>query len=381
MELPDIRNVQDIYGKRVLVRAGLNVPIKDGAVRNDFRIRKALDTLFWLREQGAKTILISHIGRDSKNTLAPVESALKAHIPVRFVSDIIGAQAQTAVSELKNGEILLLENLRKHLEEQKNDQEFAKKLAGLGEIYVNDAFSVAHRKHASIVGVPQYLPHYAGILFVTEVAELSRAAKPEAPAFLIIGGAKFETKKPLIRKYLSVYDKIFVCGAVANDFFKAKGYEVGKSLVSENIEDIEELLDNGKILLPVDIVVQTVEGVVVKSPGEVEKDDVIVDAGPKTMEFVREEIEKSKFVLWNGPLGNYELGHKENTELLARMIAQRGVPAVVGGGDTIAAISGLSLENKFTFISTGGGAMLEFLIEGTLPAIEVLTVPVDSYIC
>ena len=219
MNLKSIQDVKDIKGKRVLLRATLNVPIRDGKIINDFRLRNSLKTINFLREAGAKTILIGHIGRDETMSLLPVYEYLKVHIPISFEGEILGEKTNIKIEQMNNGDVVLLENLRKHDGEIINNNEFARELASLADIYVNDAFSVSHREHTSIVGLPKYLESYAGLLFQKETEELSDALNPISPSLCILGGAKFATKEPLIEKLINIYDKVFISGALVHDFF------------------------------------------------------------------------------------------------------------------------------------------------------------------
>lgn len=329
-----IRNISEagsLSGKRVLVRVDWNVPIENGVVVDDFRIRRSLPTIEFLQNAGAKVIMATH--------LEPEEASLE---PLqRFVPN--GAE--------------LLPNLRSNPGEKANDVSFAKELASLADIFVNEAFSASHREHASIVGVPKLLPSFAGIEFVKEVESLSKAFEPEHPFVLILGGAKFETKLPLLKRFLDSADTALVGGALANDFWKSAGIDVGDSLVSNVDLGLKNLLGSGKIILPADT---TLEG------------DRIVDAGSKTIEAWKEKIDSAKFILWNGPLGEYEKGYKKYTLELAKAVATSGAKTIVGGADTLAAIMELDIFDRFGFVSTGGGAMLDFLSTGTLPGIKAL---------
>lgn len=350
--LKDIKELKDV---RVLVRMDLNVPVKNGAVLDDFRIRKILPTIKYLQDKQAKIILMSHIGDgEAKESLFPVAEHFK-----KIGIDCVYVQDYKKVLH-NNDKIILLENLRVYDGEMQNDKSFAKELASLGDVYVNEAFAVSHRHHASISAITEFIPSYAGLLFEEEVMHLSSSFKPEHPFLFIIGGAKFETKMPLIEKFLNVADRVFVGGALANNFYKEKGREVGKSLVFPKNFNLARYFDNPRLMLPVD---------------EIWKDDAILDVGPKTMILLQDEIRKAKHILWNGPLGLYESGFKEPTLSLAKMISeatQCGAKSILGGGDTLAVIAELGMEDRFTFISTGGGAMLEFLAMGTLPGIEAL---------
>ena len=367
--LHDIEYLQDV---RVLVRVDFNVPIKNGMVADDYRIRMALPTIEFLRSKGAKVVLMSHIEvKDGeKATLEPVARQLVTlGVPVTFCKNFVNAFDD--VNDLTSGGCILLENLRLFPGEKTNDPKFAKELASLGDIYVNEAFSASHREHASIVGVPSIIPGYAGLQLEREVLQLSKAFNPSHPFLFILGGAKFETKIPLLEKFVKEADTIFVGGALANDFYKAKGYEVGKSLVSEKNVDISKYLNDTKIVVPSDVVDEDHKTF---SAGQLSSDQKIMDAGPESINALREKVDSASFVLWNGPLGLYEAGYKDATLAVAKMISARGrnITSIVGGGDTLAAIATLGVQDEFTFVSTAGGAMLDFLAQGTLPGIEAL---------
>ncbi len=365
-----IQDIESVAGKRVLVRISTNVPIHNGEVSNDFRLRSVLPTITQLQDRGARVILLGHLGRDGE-TLKPVYEYLKQKLNLTFIEDTSGEKTQRAVSTMSDGDVILLENLRKDSREVANDDTFAKELASLGDIYVNEDFAVSHREHASIVGVPKYLPSYAGLHFQKEVAELSKAREPLPGSLFIIGGAKFETKLPLIEKFSDVYETVIITGALANNFFDARGYETGTSLVAKNI-DISHLLSKEHIHTPVDVVVSKGKMSETKKPEEVKEDEKIVDAGQATVASITDELKKASSVVWNGPLGEYESGFSEGTKALAEAIANSNCYSIIGGGDTVAAIAELGIEDKISFISTAGGAMLTFLEEGTLPGIEVI---------
>jgi phosphoglycerate kinase len=370
----------DLAGKYVLVRAGLDVPLDEhGDVADLFRVRRAAETLIYLRERGAKIIVLSHIGRDPSTTNESVARALKVHVPVFYVPDILGSQAQHARTVMKPGDVLLLENLRTDPRETENDPGFAKELAALGDIYVDDAFSVAHRAHASIVGIPAHLPSYAGILMREEVERLDQARAPISPSVAILGGAKFETKEPLIKLLLERYDRVFVAGALANDIFKARGLAVGISLISAGVP-APDILQHPKLLVPVDVTVERPDKQAhVKKIGEVAADERIVDMGPDSLALIVPFITEAKVILWNGPTGMFEHGYGTWTRRIAEVIAQSESSATIGGGDTIAAIEEAHVQmSEHTFLSTGGGAMLEYLLKGTLPGIEALDTPHNS---
>lgn len=371
MRVLNIQDAPSLRGITVLLRASLNVPVSGGTVLNPFRLVRALETVTFLQKKGARVVLLSHIDGPVGSSLRPVYEYLRKTTELGFVDDVAGERARAAVRALKDGEVLMLENVRRNTGEEQNDEHFARTLAALGDIYVNDDFATSHRKHASIVRLPQLLPSYAGLQFIAEVEGLSHALEPKSPCLAILGGAKFVTKEPLIRYLLIKYDKLFIGGALANDFFKAKGYEVGRSLISES-PHIKDLLENSKVMLPVDVTVQGVDGKESKSVQEVLPNEVIYDAGPLTIDTLAPLIAKARTILWNGPLGNFEKGFSDVTEALARLIADSEAVSIVGGGDTIASIQRLKLEKEFTFTSTAGGAMLDFLAHGTLPGIEAL---------
>ncbi len=356
----------DISGQPVLVRLDLNVPVKDGVVVDDFRIKQAMPTIEFLRQKQAKILIISHIEGGS-DTLKPVFEYLQKSLPVTFCLDCVES-GNACVEQCQPGEIILCENIRLYDGEKRNDKDFAKKLASLAKYYVNDAFSVSHRSHASVVGVPQFIPGFIGLQFQKEIENLSKAFNPPHPFLFILGGAKFDTKLPLVKKFLHVADTIYVCGALANDFYKAKGYEVGQSTISNGV-DVSDLLNETKIVLPADAVAEDKSVVGVE---QLAKDQKIMDAGPVSLAELSDLIKNAKAILWNGPLGNYEKGFTQPTIDVAKMIAESGALSLVGGGDTLAAISTLGFESKFTFISTGGGAMLDFLANETLPGLQAL---------
>ncbi len=369
---------EELRGKKVLVRAGFDLSLnEEGEVNDLFRVKRGLATLRFLKEAGAKTIILSHIGREPSSTNAPVEKVLKHFLPVTYVPDLFGHLAQSAAEAMREGDVLLLENLRQHYDlEKANDEQFTQSLASLGEIYVNDAFSNSHREHSSMVGIPKLLPHYAGVQLCAEIAQLSAAMNPPTPSFAIIGGAKFETKIPVITLFLQKYDHTFVTGALANDVFKAQGLSVGRSRVSEELPS-PAVIGHPRFIAPIDVTAQRSDGhAFVKKPKEVAGDERIVDMGPDTLALIAPHLERAQFIIWNGPTGIYEDGFVSYTHAIAEIIQRRvaaGAQIVIGGGDTIAAFEGSGIsEDSLGFLSTGGGAMLEYLVKGTLPAIEAL---------
>ena len=323
MILPSIKNI-NVKGKKVLLRVDFNVPVKNGKVEDDFRIKQTLPTIKLLKQKGAKIILISHTTKKG-GTLRPMAKYLK----IKFIPDL-------KLSNIKNGEVVLLENIRNFNGEESNNPKFARQLAELGDIYINDAFSESHRKYASIVSISRYLPSYVGLLFEKEVKSLEAAFKPPHPFLLILGGIKFETKLGVLNKFLTIADKIFIGGALA---VRALQMPVAK---------------NPKIIFPTG-------------------DPAALDANAETLKILKEKIKKAKFILWNGPLGDYEKGFETGTIQIAKAIANSAAKSVIGGGDTIAVIRKAKIPlNHFSFVSTAGGALLEFLAKGTLPGIEAL---------
>ncbi|OHA60178.1 MAG: phosphoglycerate kinase [Candidatus Vogelbacteria bacterium RIFOXYD1_FULL_46_19] len=355
-----------LKGKYVLVRTDFNVPVDQGRVTNNFRLKQALPTLEYLRRAGARVLVISHT---TGPTLKPMALELETFIKAGF-SQLIFDDGR--FQAMPDGSVMVLENLRGQVEEEKNSESLAKRLASLADVYVNDAFSASHRRHASIVSLPKHLPSYAGLNFGREYTELSKIFKAPKPFTIILGGAKFSTKLPLVESLLPKADHIFVGGALAHTFFRKLGYEIGKSLVEEDMRGLTELLKNKKIILPTDVVVKTAEGSEVKQLESIRRQDIIVDVGPATLKQLSKLVRESKFILWNGPLGNFEKGFAGGTEKLARIVARADAYSVVGGGDTVAAIENLKLAEKFNHLSTAGGAMMEFLATGTLPGIEAL---------
>jgi phosphoglycerate kinase len=299
---------------------------------------------------------------------------LKKFIKVSFSEKVLGEDVSAKVSSLKDGEVLLLQNVRTEKGEQAKDLNFAKSLAKLADLYVNDAFAVSHREDSSIVLLPKLLSSYAGLQLENEIKELSSVfKKPKHPFLFILGGAKFSTKMPLIKKYIKIADYIFVGGALANDFLKSKGYEVGRSLVDNEDYGIEKLLKNKKILLPKDVLIRDLNGnLFIKKVGEISKEDTIIDVGVETEKDVISLVSKSKMILWNGPLGKYEDSGDKATRKILKAITLSKARSIIGGGDTAVLVSEMKIEKKISFVSTGGGATLDFLAKGTLPGIKAL---------
>ena len=383
----------DVRSKRVLVRVDYNVPLDaNGNVSDDKRITASLPTINYLLEQGARIILCSHLGRPKGEvkkefSLAPVAKRLKELLPnvnIYFASDCIGEEAQQKVAALKDGEILLLENLRFHKEEEKNDPEFAKKLASLAEIYVSDAFGTVHRAHASTAGVAAYLPAVAGFLIGKELSIMGGALEnPERPFVAILGGAKVADKIGVITNLLNKCDTLLIGGGMAYTFFKAMGYEIGDSLLdAESIDLAKQLMETAKekgvkLLLPVDTVVAKAFAAdaehMTVAANAIPAGWQGLDIGEKTRELFAAEIKNAKTVIWNGPMGVFEFPEfAKGTEAVAKACAECGGTTIIGGGDSASAVKKLGYADKMTHISTGGGASLEFLEGKVLPGVAAL---------
>ncbi|HBT48258.1 MAG TPA: phosphoglycerate kinase [Peptococcaceae bacterium] len=382
----------DVAGKRVLVRVDFNVPLDGGRVTDDTRIRAALPTIRYLTDKGAKTILVSHLGRPKGKVndalrMDPVARRLEELLgrPVKKVDDCIGPEVERAVAALEPGEVLLLENIRFYPEEEKNDPEFARKMAALADVYVNDAFGAAHRAHASTEGVARYLPAAAGFLMEKEIAIMGKAlADPERPFVAVIGGAKVSDKIGVIRNLLGMVDTLIIGGGMANTFLKARGCKMGKSLVEEDkVSLAAELLTeaekrNVKVLLPKDLVAaeEVAPGAahrVVSVLEGVPDGWAAVDIGPETRRAFAEALQGARTVVWNGPMGVFEMEpFAAGTEAVARAVAGVQGTTIVGGGDSVAAVEKMGLADKITHISTGGGASLEFLEGRELPGVAAL---------
>ena len=393
MDKITVRDV-DVAGKRVLVRVDFNVPLEDGKVFDDARIRAALPTIALLVRKGARVILASHLGRPKGKVadslrLRPVAERLSQLLgqEVRVTGDALGTGTQDAVRRLKKGDVLLLENLRFHKEEEANDPDFAKQLASYADVYVNDAFGTAHRAHASTEGIARFLPAYAGLLMEREITMLSRLLEdPARPFAAIIGGAKVSDKITVLENLLERLDTLVLGGGMANTFLVAEGHTVGKSLLEgDMVEDARGLLQMAaqrgvRIVLPVDVVVakEVTRGAEHKVvPVErVPNSWSIVDVGPRSVGLFEEALDEARTILWNGPLGVFEIPtFGDGTRAMARYLAARaeaGATVVLGGGDSAAAVDQLGLAGRMTHVSTGGGATLEFLEGKDLPGIAIL---------
>jgi len=368
-----LREIKDLKNKHVILRLDLNMPLENGNVINDFRLRKSLMTLKYLIEKGAKIVIVSHIGRENTDSLKPISRYLQNTIPHTFIENIYSQKLLEKYEEMKSGDVLLFENLRKYDGEKENDAEFTEYLSKFGEIFINDAFSVSHREHASIVGLPAMMSSCMGFQFEKEIQELSKAFEPEHPFVLIIGGAKFNTKIPLVQKFIKKADALFVAGALSNDIYQYKGYETGTSLVSGLDHSIlEPLMKSGKIIVPSDVLILGDRREEIKDPSKLHKNDRIVDAGDKTVKDIEKIIKDAKLIIWNGPFGLYEKGFDKVTIKVAKLISKSNAATIVGGGDTVAVVESQKLIEKYTFVSTAGGAMLDFLEKGTIVGIEAM---------
>ena len=393
MDKKTIRDV-DVAGKRVFVRADLNVPLDDGRITDDTRIRASLPTIVYLLERGASVILASHLGRPKGKVtdalrLKPVADRLSQLLgrPVRMTGDALGPGVQVAVDKLRPGDLLMLENLRFHAAEEENDPAFATSLASFADLYVNDAFGSAHRAHASTEGITHHLPAVAGLLLEREVDALGKLlTKPPKPFHTVIGGAKVSGKLEVLEALLTRCQAVLVGGGMANTFLAARGTQLGKSLVEdEQLGNAERIMGEARrkrvrFMLPTDAVVapqihHRAQRRVV-AIGDVPKDWMVVDIGPQTVAAYTEHLAKAKTIFWNGPMGVFEVpAFAEGTNAMARCLAERtrqGAITIVGGGDSVAAVEKLGLADRMTHVSTGGGASLEFVEGKRLPGVEAL---------
>jgi phosphoglycerate kinase len=385
-----IRSYRDaeVRGRRVLVREDLNVPLQGGTISDDTRVRAALPTLRDLSERRGCVIVMSHLGRPkgkvvSELSLRPVAARLGELLgrPVAFAPDCVGVPARGAAETLDDGEVLLLENVRFHPGDEANDPDFAAELADLGDLYVNDAFAASHRAHASVVGVADRLPAYAGELMLAELAALHRSLdEPRRPLVAIVGGAKVSTKAGVLRHLLPKVDTLLIGGAMANTFFKAEGLEVGASVVEdEALDEARAVADlgRGKLVLPVDAVcarkLEAGQETRVFPVEAVEPGWMMLDVGPDTVREFSGRLEGAGTVVWNGPPGAFEVREfSDGTRALGEAVAASGAYSLLGGGDTAAAVEQLGLAGRFSHVSTGGGATLEYLEGRELPGVAVL---------
>jgi len=382
-----VRDVE-VEGKRVLVRVDFNVPLARGKAADDTRIRAALPTINYLLQHRAKVILMSHLGRPKGKVvdelrLDPVAERLSELLgrPVRKLDDCVGPKVEAAVAEMQPGDVILLENTRFHPQEKANDPAFARQLASLADVFVNDAFGAAHRAHASVVGVAEHLPAVAGFLMEKEIAFLGQAlTAPEHPFVAILGGAKISSKIGVIDSLLDKVDSLLIGGGMANTFLKAQGHEIGQSLVEDDSLDVarETLARAGeRLVLPVDVVVADRFDAAADSkvvPVDQSPEDwLILDIGPETVKLFERELASAKTVVWNGPLGVFEFPRfAEGTFAIARFLADLEATTIIGGGDVVAAVRQAGMAGRIAHVSTGGGASLEFLEGKPLPGIAAL---------
>ena len=380
-----------LKAKRVLVRVDFNVPLEGGVITDDVRIRESLPTIKYLIQNQARVIIMSHLGRPKGKVkdefrLNPVATRLQDLLgqPVKKLDDCIGEDVEKAVAALGNGQVLLLENVRFYKEEEENNESFTKKLAVLGDIFVNDAFGTAHRAHASTEGVAHFLPAYAGFLIQKELDFLGKAiSDPERPFACIIGGAKVSSKINVLKNLLGKVDTLLIGGGMAYTFFKAQGLEVGKSLCEKDyLEEAKMFLSlakssKTKVLLPVDTVVADAFNndahTKIVSINEIPADWEGMDIGPKSIETFKAALEGARTIVWNGPLGVFEMNNfSKGTFAIAKVLAESTATTIIGGGDSAAAVEKAGLADKISHISTGGGASLEFLEGKELPGIAIL---------
>ena len=386
MKINSLKKIKNLKGKTVFLRVDFNVPLKDGVIKEDYRIRSGLETINFLLAKGARLVIASHLGepkgREAVFSLKPVAARLKTLLkrPVKFLSEAVSPKTTAAVKALKPGEMVMLENLRFNAGEYKNDDKFAASLAVLADIYVNDAFAVCHRDQASIAAIKKYLPSYAGLLLEKEILALNKILKPTKPLVVIMGGAKIKTKAPLISKLYPAASQILIGGALANNFFKFQGLEIGKSMIDEDsAPDIKKFFKSKKlvpkIILPRDVVVKTKDGrAQVVAPSAVKASDTILDIGPASISDFAAYIKKANTLVWNGPLGKFEeASFKHGTLAIAYLIAARSsglAYGVVGGGETVAALNLTKMSEYVDWVSTAGGAMLTYLGGGKLPGLS-----------
>lgn len=389
--LPQLKNLTDLQGKRVLVRVDFNVPLKDGQVSagGEWRIKAVLPTLDYLLDQGAKIIILSHLGRpqdrhDLKYSLYPIFLKLSQLWPrprLFFGAGIFEAATKKQIKALKENEVILLENLRFYPEEEENDFKFAKKISQLGDIFVNDAFAVSHRAHASIVGLPKFLESAAGFLLERELLILGAVkTRPRRPLVLVMGGAKVETKLKLVKEFLNRPDEIILGGVLANTLLYAQGISVGRSLIEKNlVKKISRVeITSRRLHLPVDVVasksLNVAHDVTVKPIGRIGRDEYIIDIGPESAKLFSKIIKSSRLVIWNGALGLTEVSaFKKGSLSVAEAIVGSSAEKIIGGGDLINFLAQEDLLKKMDYVSTGGGAMMEYLAGEELPGVRALS--------
>jgi phosphoglycerate kinase len=384
MKLKSIKkNFEEIEGRDVFLRVDFNVPIKKGKIKDETKIIAALPTIRFLSRYKCRIIVATHLGDPagkkvselSTKPLAKRLGAILKNIKVDYVDQVVGEKVKKAFQKVKPGGILFLENLRFEAGEEKNDKKFAAQLASLAEIYVNEAFSVCHRAHASVSAIKKFLPSFTGLTLEKEIESLNKVKNPAKPLVVLMGGAKIKTKINLIKNLESKAANILIGGALANNFFKALGMDTGKSLIDkESVQIAKKLIKNKKIILPLDVTVETKKGIIVKIIDEIGKGDVILDIGPQTIGYYAGIIKKAATIVWNGPMGAFEKPHfRHGTVALGQMVAARSrgkAFGVVGGGETLEALKMTGMEGYVDWISTGGGAMLSYLGGEKMPGLE-----------
>lgn len=366
-----LEDYASLKGKRVLVRLDWNMPVaQDGSISDTSRADVTFDFLKKLSFAGARMILMTHYGEKGES-LSPMIPYIKQHVPfTTFTPSLDFTELTENVNKLQEGEALLLENVRLFPGEEDNLPSLSRSFAALGDLYINNAFSVSHREHASVVGIPKYVLSYMGPLFVRELEHLTKALKPEKPALLVIGGAKIKTKLKLIESYLDKGVSVFVGGAMVHDIWKAKGIQIGNSLFDGSTQLSETFLHHPLLLTPIDVVLENGQTVAFSA---IPHDGKVVDCGVGTITNLAKIISDSKTVIANGPLGLYEKGWLKGTESLLGVMSASSAETIIGGGDTVAVAHTLKLLKSFSFVSLGGGAMLEYLASGTLPGVHAVT--------
>ncbi len=386
MKIRSINSLRNLKDKKIFLRLDFNVPMKAGKIKDDYKMQAGLETINFLLNKKAKLIIATHLGDpqgkvDKKLSTAPLARHLAKllSLNVKFIPSLTGAKIKPELLKMKSGEITFLENLRFHPGELSNDNNFAKELASLADVYINDAFAVSHRTQASVSAIKKYLPAYAGLLLAKEVQAIQRALKPKKPLVTIMGGAKIKTKAPLIKSLYPASKFILLGGGLANNFLKFYGLEIGRSLYDkDSLPIIKKLLKNKlknkKIILPIDVVIKDRAGKIKsKKINEVKKSDTILDIGPETVNLYAEKIKKAQTLIWNGPMGKFEETHfKHGTMAIARLMAARSsgrAYGLAGGGETVEALKMSGMMEHVDWISTAGGAMLAYLSKEKMPGL------------
>jgi len=371
MQIPfavlDDKILKQLSGRLIIVRLDLNLPIMGGKILDDYRLRLGVETIKKLKKARARILIIAHLG-DDKASLKSVCQKLNRLTACNWVGSIENLKK----IDIKPRQAVMLENLRYNPGEKKNNKSLAKTLASGADYFLNDAFSVSHRRHMSIVGLPEFLPSLAGPVFVSEYQNLRQALKPKRPSILILGGAKFGTKLPLLKKFIDRFDQIYIGGALANPLLAFRGFPIGRSLSDNSGHGLKVLAQNQKLILPIDVWVDGPSGRRLCSVSQVGAKETIKDVGPQFVKELDENLSTVEFVLWNGPLGDYENNFDGGTLGVAKVLAQSQAYLLAGGGDTVAVLRTAKIAEQFDFISSAGGAMLDFLLNETLPGIEAL---------